>query len=229
MDPRAGGAPNPSSGCDAPWVFTAGRYAPRDGGAWTYRECVFRNALWTLRQPRYAKLAALMFIIALICVAAGTWQISRFEQSVRDNNVLDGNARAAVAPLTTTPVVLVNQGSALNRDAIRFRTVAASGTYAVGKQEFLRNQSLNGVSGYYVLNPLRTATGVLLVVRGFVADNGPPTTVEAPLRGSCTSSVACKPLRPRMTPRPRWVRVRSNRSTRLSRPPGWAHPCTRRT
>lgn len=127
-----------------------------------------------------------MFVIALICVAAGTWQISRFEQSVRDNDALDGNAHAAAAPLTTTLVVLVNHGSAPGQDAIRFRIVAASGTYVVGKQEFLRDQSLNGASGYYVLNPLRTATGVLLVVRGFVADNGtnaPPATVEAPPAG----------------------------------------------
>ncbi|MEO9138209.1 MAG: SURF1 family protein [Jatrophihabitans sp.] len=144
---------------------------------------MFRSALWTLRQPRYAKLAALMFILALICVVAGTWQISRFKQSVRENNVLDGNAHAAVAPLTSTPVSLVNQGSGTNPATIRFRTVTVSGTYLVGRQEFLRDQSLNNEGGFYVLNPLRTPTGVLLVVRGFVAGGDPPSTVEAPPAG----------------------------------------------
>jgi cytochrome oxidase assembly protein ShyY1 len=144
---------------------------------------VLRTALWTLRQPRYAALAALMLALALICVAAGTWQISRFEQSVRDNDALDRNAHAAAVPLTTALVPIVNHGPAPGRDAIRFRTVTASGSYIADAQEFVREESLNGTSGYYVLNPLRTATGVLLVVRGFVADNGkstPPATITAP-------------------------------------------------
>lgn len=127
-----------------------------------------------------------MVAVALICVAAGTWQISRFEQSVRDNDALDRNARAAAVPLTTALVPLVNHGPAPGRDAIRFRTVTASGSYVADAQEFVRQESLNGTSGYYVLNPLRTATGVLLVVRGFVADNGqrtPPATITAPPAG----------------------------------------------
>jgi cytochrome oxidase assembly protein ShyY1 len=148
---------------------------------------VLRAAVWTLRQRRYAGLAVGMFIVALICVAAGSWQISRFEQSVGDNDALNGNARAAAVPLTTALVPLVDHGSSPGPNAIRFRAVTASGTYVAGVQEFVRNESLNGTSGYYVLNPLRTATGVLLVVRGFVAGNvaddgtsTPPATVTAP-------------------------------------------------
>jgi cytochrome oxidase assembly protein ShyY1 len=124
-----------------------------------------------------------MLAIALICVAAGTWQISRFVQSVRDNDALQRNAHAAAVPLTTALVPLGNHGPAPGRDAIRFRTVTVSGSYVADAQEFVREESLNGTSGYYVLDPLRTATGVLLVVRGFVPDNGkstPPATITAP-------------------------------------------------
>lgn len=151
-----------------------------------YDDQVLRTALWTLRQPRYAALFVLMSVIALVCLAAGTWQISRYEQSVRENDALDGNAHAAAVPLTTAMVPLVKQGPAPSRDAIRFRTVTASGSYVAGAQEFVRNVSLNDTSGYYVLTALRTADGVLLIVRGFVADNGqgaPPTTVPAPPSG----------------------------------------------
>jgi cytochrome oxidase assembly protein ShyY1 len=146
--------------------------------------------MWTLRQPRYAALAALMLVLAVGCVAAGTWQISRFEQSVHANDVLKANAHAPAVPLTTALVPLVDHGPAPRPDAFRFRTVAATGTYVSGVQEFLRDQSLNGSSGYDVLEQLRTANGTLLVVRGFVAahvsgngTNTPPSGVPAPLSG----------------------------------------------
>ena len=51
---------------------------------------------WTLRQRRYASIAAGMLVLAIGCVIAGTWQIQRFEQSVRDNDALKHNAHAAV-------------------------------------------------------------------------------------------------------------------------------------
>ena len=62
----------------------------------SYRDLVLR----ALREPRYAAFAASMIVLALGCVAAGTWQIFRFEQSVRDNNALTANAHAAAVPLT---------------------------------------------------------------------------------------------------------------------------------
>jgi cytochrome oxidase assembly protein ShyY1 len=147
---------------------------------------VFRTGLWTLRQPRYAAMAALLLVVALICVVAGTWQISRFEQTVRENKALDANAHAAAVPLTIALIPLVGHGRTPGRDVISFRTVTVSGTYIAGPQQFLRNETLSGINGYYAVNPLRTAAGVLLVVRGFVAaaDSGaPPTTVTAPPSG----------------------------------------------
>jgi cytochrome oxidase assembly protein ShyY1 len=126
-----------------------------------------------------------MLVVALGCVAAGTWQIARFDQSVRANDALKGNAHAGATPLTAALVPLVGDGAAPGRDAIRFRTVTTSGTYA-GPTQFLRNQTQSGNNGFYALNPLRTAAGVLLVVRGFVAadDQGQPPAVAAPPPGA---------------------------------------------
>lgn len=147
---------------------------------------MFRIAAWTLRQPRYAALAAGMLVVAVLCALAGTWQISRFNQSVRDNNALGRNAHASAVALTTALVPLVGQGRAPGRDEIRFRTVTVSGTYLHTPAGFVRNETLNGENGYYLLSPLRTATGVLLVVRGFVEANAagaPPAAVAAPPTG----------------------------------------------
>jgi cytochrome oxidase assembly protein ShyY1 len=146
---------------------------------------VLKTAAWTLRQPRYAALAAAMLVVALGCIAAGTWQISRFDQSVRVNDALKRNAHAATTPLTAGLVPIVGQGSAPGRDAIRYRTVTASGTYQ-GQPEFLRNQTQSGNNGFYVVNPLRTTHGVLLVVRGFVDadEQGNPPAVAATPAGT---------------------------------------------
>ncbi len=150
------------------------------GGA--YHDEVLRTAWWTLRQPRYAALSAFMSIIAILCVVAGTWQIARYEQSVRDNNALTGNAHAAPVPLSSALVPLVGAGPAPDRNAIRYRTVTTTGTYLSASEQYVGGQSVNGEDGYYVLTPLRTAAGTtLLVVRGFIADpnqNRPPTSVR---------------------------------------------------
>ena len=146
---------------------------------------MLREALWTLRQRRYARLTALMVVIAGICILAGTWQIQRFEQSVHDNDALKRNAHAAAAELSPAVVPLVGDGPAPGRDAIRYRTVTTTGTYLGGHQEFVRGVSQGGVEGYLVLEPFRTTSGVLLVVRGFVASgaSGDPKPVSAPPSG----------------------------------------------
>ena len=149
-------------------------------------ERVLRAALWTLRQRRYARLTALMVVIAGICIAAGTWQIQRYQQSVRDNNALKHNAHAAAVALSPALVPLVGTGPAPDRDAIRYRTVTASGTYLSGHEQFVRGASQGNDEGYLVLEPFRTASGVLLVLRGFVAGdsgNGNPKSVAAPPTG----------------------------------------------
>ena len=51
----------------------------------------------------------------------------------------------------------------------------AEGTYDLGRQLLVRERTVDGVVGFLVLTPLRTTSGVaLLVVRGFVAADGNP-------------------------------------------------------
>lgn len=126
-----------------------------------------------------------MSLVALACVGAGTFEITRYAQKVHQNKVLTANAHAAPVPLSTALVPLVGHGPTPDKYAIRYRTVTVTGTYA-DTDEFVRNQTLSGTNGYYVLTPLRTNAGVLLIVRGFVAagaSGGPPTTVTAAPQG----------------------------------------------
>jgi cytochrome oxidase assembly protein ShyY1 len=143
--------------------------------------------LRTLREPRYAALSALMVVVALGCVGAGTWQILRFEQKVHANDALTANAHAAPVPVGDV-LPLVGDGSA-GTDAVEFRTVVATGRYHPSGQGLVRLRSVDGTQGFYVLTPLRTAHGTLLVTRGFVAarpDGSAPTAVSAPPSGTVT-------------------------------------------
>lgn len=139
--------------------------------------------MWTLRRPRYAAMAALFLLVAIGCVAAGTWQIARFQQSVHDNGALRANAAARPVPLSDRLVPLTGRGTTPSDDAIRFRTITATGAYLPGAQQYLPTRS--GAETYDVVTPLRTDSGVLLVVRGTVAarPDGLPPEVAAPPAG----------------------------------------------
>lgn len=109
-----------------------------------------------------------MVFVAIGCVAAGTWQISRFNQKVHENLQLRANAHRAAADVATV-LPLVGNGSRPKASAVEFRQVRATGTYDAAHQALVRNRSLNDTTGFWVLTPLRTQKATLLVVRGFLA------------------------------------------------------------
>jgi cytochrome oxidase assembly protein ShyY1 len=161
-------------------------------------ELKLRETVRTLRQPRYAALTALMIVVALACVGAGTWQIVRFEQKVHANDELSANARAAARPLDT--ILPLVPAAAPSDDAIRYRTVEATGTYDARHQGLVRLRSVNDTEGFYVLTPLRSPNGTVLVVRGFVAaraNGDAPSRVAAPPAGPVTVRARVEPAETR--------------------------------
>jgi cytochrome oxidase assembly protein ShyY1 len=150
--------------------------------------------LTILRQPRYLGLCALMVLLALVCSAAGTWQIFRFEQKHRANHQLRSDAHDTPAPVTTALGPATNPTS--NGQAQKFRTVTATGTYLADKQTLLRGQSQGSDVGYLVITPLRTDDGVLLIARGFVVQNNAASItpkVPAPPTGTVQVSARLEP------------------------------------
>lgn len=130
------------------------------------------QTLRLLRRPRYVALSALMVLVAVVCVAAGTWQIARLATKAAENGHLRDNAHAApVAVSAVLPLV----GSPAGRPAthaIEFRQMTASGTYNGARQSLVRNREINGNdTGWFVLTPLVTSDGTLLVARGFISDS----------------------------------------------------------
>ena len=138
-----------------------------------------------LRKPRYVALSTVMLLVATLCIAAGTWQISRFIQKRDENALLRHNAHAPVAPAADVLVPTTAQASEHQASHTRFRRVRATGTYDLSRQLLVRERTVDGVVGFLVLTPFRTSSGaVLLVVRGFVAADGNlPTPVADPPTG----------------------------------------------
>jgi cytochrome oxidase assembly protein ShyY1 len=151
--------------------------------------------LRTLRQPRYVALSILMLIVALACCAAGSWQVYRLAQKAHWNAELRHNAHAAPVPLDGF-VPLTGSGSHPSTHHIQFHTVTVSGTYDTAHVWLVREATVNNESGFYVLTPLRTSVGVLLVVRGFIAQS-----VSSAAIPTAPAPPACSRPRPATTAR----------------------------
>jgi cytochrome oxidase assembly protein ShyY1 len=158
-----------------------------------YREAVasrsfagaVRANIRALREPRYASLAALMLLVAIVCVGAGTWQIARFDGKVHDNDAMRANAHSASEPIgKVLPLVGAPAPSA---DAVRYRNVTATGRFDDAHTALVRLRNASGKDGSLVLTPFVTGGGELLVVRGLYAD-GRRTPVPAAPPGQFTVS-----------------------------------------
>jgi cytochrome oxidase assembly protein ShyY1 len=122
-----------------------------------------------------------MLLLALACVAAGTFELHRYREKVHGNAALRRNAHMAAVPLSTAVVPLSGQRTSV-RD-VTFRRVLVSGQYLGASTTYLADQVQDGRQGFDVVTPLRTADGVVLVVRGFVAATAalaPPDDVTPP-------------------------------------------------
>lgn len=115
-----------------------------------------------------------LFAVAVVAtfVVLGLWQLDRHDQRAARN--------ATVRARAELPVVGVEAAvaSAADPDDLRFRRLAAEGTY--GDEVLLvDNRSLAGLPGSWVLAPLELADGsVLAVNRGFQFASG--GTVDPP-------------------------------------------------
>jgi cytochrome oxidase assembly protein ShyY1 len=91
---------------------------------------------------------------------AGFWQLDRMAQKQDLFDEFDSGMNAD--PLPGLPDE--NQAA-----AARYRPVLLQGRYDETRQILLDNMVRDGQSGYQVLTPLRTATGTVMVNRGWVA------------------------------------------------------------
>ena len=111
---------------------------------------------------RWALLIVFVAILGAVFVNLGSWQLDRLAQRKARNSTTLTNESRPVRPFTD-----IFTGEI--RDADQWQRVEARGTFDAEHQFVLRYRRNGDAEGYEVVTPLRTAAGVVLVDRGFVA------------------------------------------------------------
>lgn len=130
----------------------------------------------TLRRlwVRWTLLAVFVAVLGTAFVNLGEWQLRRLDERRDRNAAILANSQAPVRPYSevfTGPIT----------DAEQWQRVEARGTFDPQHQFVVRYRSNGDARGYEVVTPLRTASGAVLVDRGFVPlERGQPIPATAP-------------------------------------------------
>jgi cytochrome oxidase assembly protein ShyY1 len=131
---------------------------------------------------RWALLIVFVALLGVAFVSLGNWQLDRLAQRKERNATTITNEQKPVQPyeqVFTHPIT----------DADQWQRVEARGTFDADHQFVVRYRSNGGADGYEVLTPLRTASGAVLVDRGFIPlERGTriPSVAPAPPAGEVT-------------------------------------------
>jgi cytochrome oxidase assembly protein ShyY1 len=162
-----------------------------------------------LLRPRYVALSLLMLIIAIVCVALGTWQISRLQGKIGANDELRANAHAQPAAVGDVLPLVGAPGGSPPAHRVQYREIKLTGSYDAGAEALVRQRTVdvsNGDddpssdTGYWVLTPFDTPQGSVLVVRGFISGSsgsGATPTVPTPPAGQVTITARVQPAETR--------------------------------
>ena len=107
--------------------------------------------------------AAGIALASALFLALGTWQLLRMQW--KHALIERVQARVHAAPV---PAPARSEWAAINADNAEYRHVRASGTFLFDHSTLVQASTVHGL-GYWVLTPLRSADGaIILVNRGFV-------------------------------------------------------------
>ena len=131
---------------------------------------------------RWSLLIIFVAVLGVVFVAMGEWQLDRLAQRRERNATTIANDQSPVRPyeqVFTHPIT----------DADQWQRVEARGTFDADHQFIVRYRSNGNLDGYEVVTPLHTASGVVLVDRGFIpVSQGAqiPSAAPAPPTGEVT-------------------------------------------
>src|SRR3954451_14383118 len=142
--------------------------------AWRSVSMTMRRFLGLFRRPSWVGFTLFVVIACLGFYELGVWQLHRHTSQDRVDAQL---ARSkALGPVSVDRLLRAGSTPA---PAAEWRQVTATGTYDAAHQLLVRNRVRHNVNGYEVLVPLRTSTGVDLVVdRGWIP-SGPTAAAPA--------------------------------------------------
>jgi cytochrome oxidase assembly protein ShyY1 len=151
-----------------------------------------------LTRPGWIAFHILVIVLIVVMINLSFWQLHRLHERRTFNAAVRSRTAAPSQPYDS----IVPPGTTV--DGARpdeWHTVNATGTFDTGNQILIRNRSLDGAPGYYVLTPLRrTNDSAVLVVRGWVPlTQANSTTPDVPPPPSGTITIDGR-LRPTQNP-----------------------------
>jgi cytochrome oxidase assembly protein ShyY1 len=137
--------------------------------------------LGILRQRRWLGFTAFVLAMLVLCAVLARWQWSRYQVRLTENDRLDASLSAPPAPVGD----LLDAGPAGPAPALppelEWRTITATGVFDQAGETAVRRRPLDGRNGFWIVTPLVTNAGVLLVNRGWTpAETGATDTSTAP-------------------------------------------------
>ncbi len=121
-----------------------------------------------LKQRRWLGFTAFAVAVLALCVVLARWQWGRYQERLAQNERLDAALAAPAVPvqelLDASPASPNTPGLA---PELEWRSVTATGTFDADGQRAVRRRPLDGRNGFWIVTPLVTDSGVLLVNRGW--------------------------------------------------------------
>lgn len=124
-----------------------------------------------LQQRRWLGFTAFALGVVVLTGFLAHWQWSRYRMRQGENAALDAALSAPPVPITEILTAQPAGPQTLPGD-LQWRTVTARGRYDDSATLAVRRRPLDGRLGFWVVTPLNTAQGTLLVNRGWVAAEG---------------------------------------------------------
>lgn len=131
---------------------------------------------------RWVGLAVFAITLSIAFVNLGSWQLDRLDQRRNRNETVLSHETAPVVAFETVFTRPLTEGD-------QWQRVSATGVFDGQHQFVVRYRSNAGSTGYEVVTPLRTSSGVVLVDRGFAtrpAGQDFPAAAAAPPPGTVT-------------------------------------------
>lgn len=130
-----------------------------------------------LRQRRWLGFTVFALAMLALCLLLARWQWHRYELRTHENARLDAALTAPAADIGELLAAASSGDAPVPLDpALVWRTVTATGRFDSAAEVAVRRRPLDGRNGFWIVTPLVTDSGVVLVNRGW-APSGPDTGV----------------------------------------------------
>lgn len=134
-------------------------------------------------------IAVAVAVIVVLCITAGRWQWSRYQNKDAVITTIDNNYSADPVPLND----IVSSPQQTLDDSAVWTPVTVTGHYVPEATALLRNRPINSTPSVHVLVPFETVDGnILLINRGWVpydVDAVRPSSIPSPPPGDITVTV----------------------------------------